>query len=209
MRELPRLLVILDEVEGGHDVLTIARGALAAGARMLLYRVPGKRVCDYIEVAREVASLAASYDALFLTHDRLDVALALGADGTHLPGYGMCGKDARRVFGQGKILGKSLHVVSEFEDREQAVALTYATLSPVYLTSSKPGYGPALGVGVLGEAAKLAPEVKVFALGGVTPRRVGACLDAGAYGVAVMGGISHADDPYLATRAYLDALSLV
>ena len=67
------------------------------------------------------------------------------------------------------------------------------TLSPIFLTSSKPGYGPPLGVGALGVAARAG--VAVVALGGVTADVARPCLDAGATGVAVMGDIMRSDDP--------------
>jgi thiamine-phosphate pyrophosphorylase len=69
----------------------------------------------------------------------------------------------------------------------------YVTLSPIFLTASKPGYGPALGVAAIGRAADLG--IPVIALGGVTADRLRPCIDAGAAGVAVMGEIMRSDEP--------------
>jgi thiamine-phosphate pyrophosphorylase len=74
-----------------------------------------------------------------------------------------------------------------------AAGADYVTLSPIFITASKPGYGPALGVAAIEAAAKLG--VSVLALGGVTADAARPCLDAGAAGIAVMGEIMRSDDP--------------
>ncbi|WP_433049514.1 thiamine phosphate synthase [Dactylosporangium sp. CS-033363] len=81
----------------------------------------------------------------------------------------------------------------------------YVTLSPIFATRSKPGYGPPLGLAALGRMAVVAP-VPVYALGGVdTPARVRDCLDEGAAGVAVMGAVMRADDPARLVKELLTA----
>jgi thiamine-phosphate pyrophosphorylase len=81
----------------------------------------------------------------------------------------------------------------------------YATLSPIFPTRSKPGYGPPLGLAALGRMAQVVP-VPVYALGGVdTPIRVRDCLDEGAAGVAVMGAVMRADDPARFVKELLNA----
>ncbi|WP_433208855.1 thiamine phosphate synthase [Dactylosporangium sp. CS-047395] len=81
----------------------------------------------------------------------------------------------------------------------------YVTLSPIFATRSKPGYGPPLGLAALGRMAVVAP-VPVYALGGVdTPARARDCLDEGAAGVAVMGAVMRADDPARLVKELLTA----
>jgi len=80
------------------------------------------------------------------------------------------------------------------------------TLSPTFLTGSKPGYGPALGLDALAAAAAKAPG-PIVALGGITPHNAAACLAAGARGVAVMGEIMRAADPETTIRRLLQAIS--
>lgn len=206
MTRLPRLLVILDQREQGLAARDIASEALAAGARLLLWRAPHLSPATYTTEARAIAELAAPYAALFLTHDRADVAIATAADGCHLPERGLSTRDIRHVLGQDRIVGRSLHHVAQLEDSALVSKLSYATLSPIFLTPSKPGHGPALTPKIFEQATRLTPHLPLYALGGITPERVCACLDAGAHGVAVMGGISHAKDPFTATRAYLDAI---
>jgi thiamine-phosphate pyrophosphorylase len=76
----------------------------------------------------------------------------------------------------------------------------YATLSPIFPTASKPGYGPPLGVEALRAAAE--SGLPVFALGGVLPENARSCREAGAHGVAVMGPVMRAQDPFAALQAY-------
>jgi thiamine-phosphate pyrophosphorylase len=121
-----------------------------------------------------------------------DVALAeeLGAS-VHLQSAAAVGA-ARRHLRSDALVGVSAHSVDDVAAAAVAGA-DYVTLSPIFLTASKPGYGPALGVAAIGCAADLG--ISVIALGGVTPDRVRSCVDAGSAGVAVMGEVMRSDQP--------------
>ena len=101
-------------------------------------------------------------------------------------------------------IGCSIHNFDEAKKRE-AEGADFITYSPIYLTASKPGYGPAVGVANL---ARLAKQVKlpIFALGGITPARVAACMEAGAAGIAVMSGVMSPTGAGEQAKRYLDAL---
>jgi thiamine-phosphate pyrophosphorylase len=101
--------------------------------------------------------------------------------------------------------GRSCHSIEELETAGDE-GFDYATLSPVFPTPSKPGYGPALGVEGLRRGAAAVPGLPVVALGGVTAGNAAACVDAGAAGVAVMGAVMAAPDPYAVVREILVAL---
>ena len=135
-------------------------------------------------------------------HDDIEGALAAGADGVHLPGGGDPAT-ARRLLPSG-LIGVSAHTPHEAA-AQLAAGADYATLSPIFLTQSKPGYGPAVGIDALAEAARVAPG-PVVALGGLDEQNIAACLAAGARGIAVMGEIMRATDPADATRRLLAAL---
>jgi len=94
------------------------------------------------------------------------------------------GAAARRRLGQAALVGVSAHGLDDLRGARDAGG-DYATLSPIFPSPSKPGYGPALGLAALHEAAGLG--LPVLALGGVTAAAARACRDAGAHGVAVMG----------------------
>ena len=199
---LPRLLVILDRAQAG-DVVDVAARACAGGARLLQWRDKTLGAGRLYAIGQKLREVARAHGARLIVNDRADVALTLGADGVHRPSTGLPMEALRALMGPEAILGASAHA----GDALAALgAASYVTWSPIFLTKSKPGYGPALGVASLARAAARSP-VPVFALGGITPSRVGACVDAGAHGVAVMGGIMRARDPEAATRAYLEALT--
>jgi thiamine-phosphate pyrophosphorylase len=104
------------------------------------------------------------------------------------------------------LMGRSCHSVADLRAAHQE-GLDYATLSPIWPTSSKPGYGPPLGPEGLTTAVAAVPDLPVYALGGVTLGRIAACLAAGATGVAVMGEVMRAPDPRSTVRALLTELT--
>ena len=146
--------------------------------------------------------------ALLLVNDRLDVALAAGADGVHLPEQSLPGKAVREIAGDACIVGRSVHGV-ESAVRAEGDGADFVVVGAVYETASKPGMAPA-GVELVravGEAVRL----PVIAVGGVSAGNVGDVVRAGADGVAVIGAIMDADDPKHAAerlRRALDDASL-
>ena len=119
--------------------------------------------------------------ATVLVNGRLDLALAAGADGAHLPADGVPVAALRRRFGPGVLLGVSTHSVAEVERALQDGA-DYVTFGPVWPTPSKERYGPPRGVEELARAARVG--IPVYALGGVMLSRFGEAAEAGAAGVA-------------------------
>ena len=122
------------------------------------------------------------------------------ANGVHLP-QGQPLIKARAELGLDKIIGASAHTIGEVLAAASAGA-DYVTISPIFRTQSKPGYGPPLSLEGLAKAANLA-EIPVIALGGVTSANANACRRAGAAGVAVMGTIMRASDPAIPVQDIL------
>jgi thiamine-phosphate pyrophosphorylase len=121
--------------------------------------------------------------ARVLVNGRLDVALAAGADGAHLPQDGLPAAPLRARFGSGLLLGRSTHSTEEVEQACDE-GVDYVVFGPVYST---PGKGEPAGIAALTRAARVAgPGVPVFALGGVTLQRFGEVAAAGAAGVAAI-----------------------
>jgi thiamine-phosphate pyrophosphorylase len=102
------------------------------------------------------------------------------------------------------IIGSSVHTLTEAQQRETEGA-DFITYSPIYPTLSKPGYGPVVGVDGLRNVTE-GVNIPVFALGGITPERVSECLDAGAYGVAVMSGVMSPENGVQQAKVYLQQL---
>ncbi len=142
--------------------------------------------------------------ALLFINERVDVALAAGADGIHLPEAGLPTKVVRRLAGESCIIGRSVHSVQAALQAEREGA-DYVQVGAVYATSSHPGQAPAGNE--LVRAVAEAVRVPVVAVGGITPARVAEAIDAGADGIAVIRAILDADDPRAAASKLREALN--
>ena len=135
----------------------------------------------------------------------IDLAADLGADGVHLGGGSGAIPDrvgrARERLGAHALIGLSAHSIAEAA-AAAAGGADYATLSPIFASASKPGYGPALGLEALRAGAA---HLSTVALGGVTASTVGPCRAAGAAACAVMGAVMAAADPHAETARLLQA----
>lgn len=147
---------------------------------------------------------AASPSVLVSINSRLAVARELRT-GFHTGAEGPSLRIARLRLGPAPPLGYSAHTAAEAATALSAGA-TYIFFSPIFPTSSKPGH-PGAGLQALTDVVAHVAPAPVYALGGITPARVATCLEAGAYGVAVLSGILQADDTAAAARCYLQALA--
>lgn len=191
-----RLLVITDRrlaAAAGHDVRDVVAAAVDAGAREVLIRDKHLPVADRVALATWARSLLAPLGGTVL----ISSGPAQVADGVHLAAADPI--PAVRP----AVMGRSCHHAGELA-AAAAEGCDHATLSPIFTTPSKPGYGPPLGVDRLAGA-----PLPVLALGGVTPTNAATCLRSGAVGVAVMGGVMSAADPGAAVTELLDAIAEV
>jgi thiamine-phosphate pyrophosphorylase len=199
----PPLLVISDRSQARGPVTEIAEAAFRGGCRWFSLREKDLPSAERRALLAELVTLGRPFGALVMAHDDIGAVEAVGASGVHLPG----GRDpaaARQRLPQG-LIGVSAHSADEAVAQLRAGA-DYVTLSPIFLTDSKPGYGPALGLDALAAAAAIAPG-PIVALGGITPDNAASCLAAGARGIAVMGEIMRAADPEATIRRLLQAIS--
>jgi thiamine-phosphate pyrophosphorylase len=140
---------------------------------------------------------------MLLVNDRLDVAIAAGADGVHLPSAGIPPAEARRLLGATGLVGVSCHSVPEVA-RALAGGADFATFGPIFDTPSKRAYGSPVGTDRLAEAARLG--LPLLGLGGVDLSNAAAVVEAGASGLAAIRAWLLADDPAAVVQALLDAV---
>ena len=199
----PPLLVISDRSQATRPLPEIAAAAFRAGCRWFSLREKDLLPLERLDLLRAVVALGHRFGATVTAHEDLASVVAAGADGVHLPGGGDPAATRRRL--PAGLIGVSAHVPEEAAAQLKAGA-DYVTLSPIFLSASKPGYGPAVGLDALAAAAHLSPG-PVIALGGIDAANVAACLAAGARGIAVMGEAMRAADPEETVRRLLDAIA--
>jgi thiamine-phosphate pyrophosphorylase len=188
----PPLLLITDRQQALLPLADVVRAALATGCRWVSMREKDLSEVDQVALARTLLSIARRHGACLTLHGDAALAKACGADGVHLP----AGSDpiaSRAMLGPAKLIGVSLHTVTEAEAIDPNV-VDYAIAGPIFETPSKPGYGPEIGRKGLAEIARAAP-VPVLAIGGLNATRAAEVLAAGPVGIAVMGGVMRAADP--------------
>jgi thiamine-phosphate pyrophosphorylase len=188
----PPLLIVTDRRQARLPLAEVVRAALAAGCRWVSVREKDLSDEDQIALAATLLPIARRYAARLTLHGEAALAKACGVDGVHLP----AGSDAaagRAVLGPDKLIGVSLHTVTEAEAIDPDV-VDYAVAGPAFETASKPGYGPEIGRKGLTEIARAA-SVPILAIGGLNATRAAEVLAAGPAGIAVMGGIMRAVDP--------------
>jgi thiamine-phosphate pyrophosphorylase len=197
-------LHVLTDARGGPAALDAVAAAVAAGAPVVQVRHKDCTDRALYEFAARVVEVCAPAGATCIVNDRVDVAVAVGAAGTHLGGDDLPVAAARRVAGPGHLLGGTAR---NPEQGRQLVAAgaDYLGVGPVYRTTTKMGLPDPMGPAGIAAVAEVV-EVPVIAISGVTSERVGELLAAGAWGVAVVGAISGAADPAAATRRFLEKL---
>lgn len=189
---------------GGRDLFAVVEEALAGGVRCVQLREKDLPARALLELARAMRSLTDRFGARLLINDRVDIALAAGADGVHLGEEGMPAAVARELLGSGRLIGVSCH------GRDGAAAAVaqgadFITFGPVYPTPSKAAYGEPVGIGQLA-ATTQEIHIPVFALGGIKEANIPEALAAGAAGIALISAIIAAPDPRERARALLALL---
>jgi thiamine-phosphate pyrophosphorylase len=156
-----------------------------------------------LDEARSLLQLCHQHGALFLINDRVDLALAVGADGVHLGQGDLPVAVARRLLGAERLIGCSTHALDQLE-RAVAEGCDYVGVGPVNATPTKPGREP-VGLAYVAAAAGASP-IPFFAIGGIDITTLPAVLAAGASRVAVVRAITAAPDPRAAVAQLLQRL---
>jgi thiamine-phosphate pyrophosphorylase len=202
---LPRLAFIADRFTHPGPFETALRIVMEDAVPWIHLRDHEADEENFLLCARELVDLARSQDSqvCFSMNTRGHVARELDAE-VHATHLGPSPDVARRMLGPERIIGFSAH---ENADLSSNVArnVNYLFFSPVFDPGSKPGK-KGVGIGALESFCRKAGAIPVFALGGITPGRISPCVEAGAYGVAVVTGILAAEDPVAAAEAYMRQL---
>jgi len=188
----------------GRPLLSVLERALSAGVKAVQLREKDLGTRPLLELAAELLSLTRKHGGLLFINDRVDLVMALGADGVHLRSDSMPVQAARRVLGPNRLIGMSAHSVGEVLKAE-ADGADFAVLGPIYDTPSKRRYGDPIGLRPLEEVSQQS-HIPIFAIGGISLPCVQEVRRAGAYGVALISAILLSEDIEPATRLLLHAL---
>ncbi|WP_292426759.1 thiamine phosphate synthase [Methanoregula sp.] len=200
------LYVITDEtIAAGRTHTEIARLAIAGGADAIQLRDKCCGTRELCRTGRQIREITRKTGTLFIVNDRLDVALACGADGVHL-GQGDLRVDVvRQLAPRSFVIGVSVGNAGEAVNADKAGA-DYVTLSPVFSTTSKNDAGPGHGLAALREI-RAEVSIPVIAIGGISRDNVGAVIGAGADGVAVISAVVGQSDIMAAARDLKDRIT--
>lgn len=205
--DIPRLHVVTDDrTLARPELIEVARAVLdRGGPRLALHvRGPHTTASTVYEVVKALLPASRRTGATLVVNDRIDVALAVGAEAVHLGARSLPTGDARRLVGEAAMVGRSTHDVLEVPG-EAAAGVDFLFFGNVWRT---PSHADRPGVGETGlrAASAAAAGVPVIAIGGVDRGRVASALEAGAHGVAVVRGVWAAADPVAAVSEYISAL---
>lgn len=197
-----RLYLVTDRHQvTGSGLLWTLNEALDAGVGAISLREKDMGGSELFELAVKVRSLTERYGASLFINDRVDVALASGADGVHL-GEASIPPDAAKRISRGMLVGSSTHSL-EGAQRAEGGGADFIAFGPVFDTPSKARYGPPLGIEKLKEVVS-AVAIPVFAIGGIKDDNLFRVMsEGGSHGVALISGIMAAQSPRDAAKKYL------
>ena len=197
-------LVTDRDLSFGRPTPAVVSAAVRGGVTCVQLREKALSTRAFLAEARAVAAVLKSTGVPLIINDRIDVALAVRADGVHLGQTDMPIADARPIVGSEMIVGVSVESVEDARTAE-AEGADYVSVSPVYATPTKTDTVAPLGVeGVA--AVRAAVSVPMVAIGGLNRETCEAIVRAGADGVAVVSAIVSADDPEAAARDLVDRI---
>jgi thiamine-phosphate pyrophosphorylase len=211
---VPRLYIVTDRAATGNRPLVevvaralsgIAGSGLPPGEVAVQLREKDLDGRALVELARPLRAVTAAAGVAFYVNDRIDIALAVGADGVHLGGASLSPAEAGAI-APGLAIGVSAHRIADLRATAPA---SFAVFGPIRDTPSKRAYGAPLGTEPLGEAARLSfpLPLPLLAIGGIDADGVAEVVAAGAYGVACIRPVMQAADPAGAVRKLARALA--
>ena len=196
-------LVTDSALANGRSLGGIVAAAVKGGVTLVQLREKTASTRAFIEQARVLKRLLAPLRVPLLINDRIDVALAAGADGAHVGQQDMPVALARQLLGPAAIIGLSITELGQVHDRDVELA-DYLGVGPIFAQSTKLDATPPLGLDGLAEVRR-ASSKPIVAIGGVSAANADAVRSAGADGIAVVSAIMGADDPRAAAAALVSA----
>lgn len=194
-----RVYLVVGSHDTPHGLLETVEAALLGGVTAVQLREKVGTDQQILHHAERVRELCRDHDVAFYLNDRLDLALAAGADGVHLGVDDLPIPSTRRIAGPDFRIGFSPDTDTGARSARIEGA-DYLGVGPVFGTGSKSDAGPAIGLRLLKRRASIA-DLPIIGIGGIDTSNAGSVIRAGAAGIAVMSAILRADDPGAAAAA--------
>ncbi len=204
MRQVDFDLYVITDRRQCDDVVACVEKALRGGARAVQLRDKDLFTRERFELGQRLRAVTAKFGARLIVNGDAALALALDADGVHLPQDGLPADVARGLLGPDKLIGVSTHSPAEAAEAVERGA-DFITFGPVYHTPSKAQYGASVGVEAL-RTVCADVGLPVFALGGVTPSKIEEVVFAGATGVAMISAVLAVSDPEAAASGIVETM---
>jgi thiamine-phosphate pyrophosphorylase len=202
-----KLYLITDRKAAKVPLPEAVRQALEGGVRAVQLREKDLPIRELLALARELRAMTREFGAQLFINDRVDVAVAVGADGVHLGQQSMPASAARKVLGDGMLIGVSTHSLDEAR-AAQAEGADFITFGPIFDTPSKAQYGSPVGAITIRDL-KNEISIPVFAIGGIKSGNMLQVMSAGSDGVAMISAILAADDIRKTAAAFDKALTAI
>ncbi len=187
-----KLYLVSDRtLTSGRSVVQVIDEAGEAGVSAVQFREKDLSPRAQLKLALEIQAVTRRHQMKLFINDRIDLCLALDAEGLHLPAAGLPVSVARKMLGDKKWIGVSCHCLEEVE-RAEAEGADFAVLGPIYETPSKRRFGPPLGIDYF-HRVRQASAIPLYAIGGIHRGRLQEIFGAGADGVAILSEIISAD----------------
>lgn len=202
-QDIWRLCLVTDrELARGRALVDLVAEAAQGGVTMVQLREKEATTRAFLEQARAVRAVLRPLDIPLIINDRIDIALAVEADGAHVGQSDMPAEQARALLGPGRVLGLSIANAEQIA-RPDVGIVDYLGIGPIFAQSTKPDASVPLGVAGFARLRALAMGKPVLAIGGVKAEHARGLRAAGADGLAIVSAIVAADDPRAAAAAFV------
>jgi len=188
----------------GRNLIDIVKAAVKGGVTVVQLREKEAETREFLSLGMNIKDILAGKNIPLIINDRIDIALALDADGVHLGNNDMPYEIARKILGPDKIIGLSAECVEDAVEADRLRA-DYIGVSPVYTTPTKPELETGLGIQGLQEIRKVT-RLPLVAIGGMKVYNCREIIENGADGIAVVSGICSAPDPEKAAKDLINEI---
>lgn len=176
-----------------RSIEEIVKDAIEGGVNMVQFREKNASTCALLEKGQHLKEILKPYKVPLIINDRIDIALALDAEGVHLGQSDMPYKIARKLLGPDKIIGLSINTLEQAIQAENT-DVSYLSVSPLFHTNTKNDISMPWGLNKLKELRKISKH-KLFGIGGINEQNVGEVLEAGIDGIAVVSALCSSSYP--------------